>query len=125
MMPTLNYLETGDDEYYWYIGDRIGSVSLWVRNAGTEFPIYQNTRGQGVWNSADPDTHNQDRHEPTQAFWDAVDQLSQPDVDEIDVEDCEWWERECIRSIIGMVDDENATPEMSLLLNHAEEQAEQ
>jgi len=44
-----------DEKYALYRGDKINTVSLWVRKDGREYPIYANTRGQCEWYSFDPD----------------------------------------------------------------------
>lgn len=107
--------------YVWYINNPIRSVSLWRRSGGGEFPAYQNTRGRCIWNSPETGVTNAAVRTPTDAFWDAINQLLEEGVTEIDVEDCKWWERECIESLIGVVEEDEGPRAVGLLLSHAEE----
>lgn len=103
MMPALGI--EGDVEYVWYVSDPVQVVGLWKRTPRYEFPLYQNTRGQAVFNAADADEGNADEYEPTDAFWQAIEQLTEPigEGEPIDVRDCEWYEREFISEVMGLM----------------------
>lgn len=117
-------------DYVFFIGDPIRTVSLWKRYGEpedavpeeytAEYPIYANTRGQGVWNTEEPGETNQETVEPTDAFWNAVWDIRHNDSGSIDVEDCEWYEREVIQSLLHMLHDEATTVEMGGLFAYAE-----
>jgi len=106
--------------YIWHVGGRIGNVSLWARYDDLEYPIYGNTRGREIWNSASVGLTNQDVTEPTDAFYQAVLDLHNPGIIQIDVEDCTWYERECIQSLATMLENNDTIPEMHQLLRFAE-----
>lgn len=48
------------EKYQLYLGDKVKTVSLWVREGDNEYPIYANTRGQCSWY-----THSVDEYENT------------------------------------------------------------
>ncbi|WP_256394143.1 hypothetical protein [Natronoarchaeum rubrum] len=118
------YLPSLDGEprrvYHFEVGDPVGTVGLWKRYASDEFdefvaeyPIYQNTRGQGVWNSEDVDTRNTDETDPSAAFWRALKTITTAEPGEpIDVRECEWYERELINSLLSMRELEHAGEEL-------------
>jgi hypothetical protein len=107
-------------EYRFYIGERIGNVSLWRRTAeDTEQPIMANTRGLTTWFSYDFDEYeNTEPAQPTQAFWDALAALRQGAY-EVDLAECEWYERELIHSL----GEPAMTGEQEQLLEYAVEQS--
>jgi hypothetical protein len=117
-------------EYVFYVGENIGNISLWERSTSDwdhvdwqhERPIYANTRGQGVWYSSSPDEyHGTEPVEPTEAFWNALKQITDPEGGRIDVEDCEWYECEVVQSTIQMVEAGAVTDPMEDLLAYAED----
>jgi len=100
MIPALDDLEK--IEYYWYVGDPIPTVGLWKRTGRYEMPIFQNTRGQGVFNGLDTDDGDIDGTEPTDAFWSALEDVVDQDGGGVDIEGCEWFEREFIHALLGV-----------------------
>lgn len=115
-LPSFEHIT--NREYVWMVGDPVPSVGLWVRYESDEefedsgeYPIYQNTRGKGMFNSTNIDINTSDVTEPTAAFWDALRQLQTPGEERIDVEDCEWYEREFVNSLIGVLQQEGDKPE--------------
>ena len=127
-IPPLNIEQTRT--YVFYIGEPIGTVGLWKRyqgdDGGEEYPIYQNTRGRGIWNSCDTATTNQDCEHPTDAFWRVLEQLTngQRTLDGgFDVEDCYWYEIETLESVMAMAtqhDADDLPVEIGGLLAYAE-----
>ncbi len=129
-IPAFERLE--HRKYVWYVNEPIGATSLWVRyedrdemqsEFGTaEYPIYQNTRGLGTWNSTDVEYGTGAEEEPTDAFWEALAQF-RTEAEEIDLEDCEWYEAEAIKSLINNLNQtEEWSDEMIQLVDHAEYQ---
>lgn len=127
-IPALDAIS--NREYVWMIGDPVPSVGLWVRYGedesefpAGEYPIYQNTRGKAMFNSTNPGVNTSAVESPTAAFWDALRQLHDGTGDRIDVGDCEWYEREFVNSLLGVLtQDEEAYPEeIGELLAHAED----
>lgn len=121
MIPALD----NDEElkYVFYVGENIGAVGLWKRTPEYEFPIFQNTRGQGVFMSPDVNFGNLNKVEPTDEFYDAVRQITDSDVMEIDVEDCEWYEREFVHAVVNMAAEkgrDGIPTEVGQLVTHAE-----
>lgn len=123
--------------YVFYVGEPIGSVGLWKRYDDSldedvpeafarEYPIFQNTRGRGIWNSSDTETSNVGLKEPTDAFWRALQQLAseqQSLTGGIDVDECEWYEVEAIQSVVDMtlsVDADDIPAEIGGLLAYAD-----
>ena len=119
-------------EYVWQIGDPVPHTGLWVRynedelpddGMRAEYPIYQNTRGMGVYNATDPETSNADAVEPTDAFWEALRSMHNGDMGEgIGVEDCEWYEVEFVHSVMSMMiehDADDLPMEIGELFDHA------
>ena len=98
MIGVLDELER--IEYYWYVSDPIPAVGLWKRTGRYEMPIYQNTRGVGVFNALSEDEGSDTDREPTDAFWDALEDVVTDA--EIDAEDCEWYEREFIYQLLDV-----------------------
>ncbi len=89
-----------------------------------EYPIYQNTRGLCVWMSSDTDYGDGDTEEPSDAFWEALDKIRDPDWHgEISLEDCTWYEREALGAMNRSVDNpDDYSGEMLELMNHAKRQ---
>lgn len=100
MIPALDVDE--DVEYVWYVGDPVPTIGLWKRSRGSEVPIYQNTRGKGVFNGVSISDGDIDATDPTAAFWDALDELVTGEGDGIDVEGCEWYEIEFLNDVAGI-----------------------
>jgi hypothetical protein len=115
--PALH--ESEPKSFVWYVGERIGSVSLWARYAEMEFPVYSNTRGQGTWNTAELEKTTQEAYHPSADFYKAVVELVGPGSDPVDVEDCRWWEREALNSLVAMLEQGDDIPEMDQLISHA------
>jgi hypothetical protein len=107
-------------EYRFYVGERVGNVSLWRRtDETTEKPIVANTRGLTTWFSYDFDEYeNTEPVNPTDAFWKALAKIDAGKA-EIQIADCEWYERELIQSLGRPA----FTGEQRELLDYAREQA--
>jgi len=111
-----------DLEYVWYLGDEVRTVGLWRREGEREHPIYQNTRGRAMWNSFETDNYQGTTPiRPTEAFWDAAAALAgatdhEPE-DEIDISDCDWFEREFLQAFHHV----ESPPETVELLRYAAE----
>ena len=100
MIPLLD--DPDEVDYYWYVGDPLPTVSLYKRTGRYEMPIYENTRGQAVFHGADVDDGTSDEHEPTDAFWSALETFIDGRAERIDVEECEWYEREFLQSLVNV-----------------------
>jgi len=97
--------DPADGEYVWYVGDPLATVGLWWREGDTEFPVYQQTRGQAMFNSRRADESAIGTEDPTPAFFDALRALEygeyDPETDDgLDVEGCEWYEVEFLNSLL-------------------------
>jgi len=104
-IPQLAYPE--DDEYVWYVSDRVATVGLWRREGDTEFPIYQQTRGEALFNSRHVDEGNIGTEDPTAAFFDALLAVEcgeyDPETDDgVDVAGCEWYEVEFLDELLRL-----------------------
>lgn len=105
MIPLLDDPE--EVEYYWYVGDPVPTVGLYKRTGRYETPIYQNTRGKGVFVGAEVDVGNVDETEPTGAFWEALDKIVNGD-EGIEVSETEWYENEFLYELLAIAEDTDA-----------------
>jgi len=124
-------------EYHFYIGEPVGTVGLWQQydddygdgetplQYTQEYPIFQNTRGRGVWNSDSIDETTMDRREPSDDFWRALAVIAeQGPASRLGFEG-EWYEAEVIQSIIDLamsIDGEPLPSEIGGLLVYAEDE---
>jgi hypothetical protein len=123
-------------EYHFYIGEQIGTVGLWKEydddygdeetphQFTKEYPIFQNTRGRGIWNSNSSDETTMNRRDPTDEFWRGLAKIAaQGPKAQFDF-DGEWYEAEVIQSIIDLsisLRGEAMPSEVGGLLVYAEE----
>jgi len=117
--------DPADEEYVWYIGDPVATVGLWRREGDTEFPVYQQTRGEAVFNSRHADESSIGTKDPTAAFFDALRELNNgeydPETDDgLDVEGCEWYEIEFLNALLGVAGQGNLPASIGRLFVHAE-----
>jgi len=114
-----------DEKYIWYVGDPVATVGLWRREDGTEFPVYQQTRGQAVFNSRRVNESTIDTADPTPAFFDALRSLGSGDYDPetddgLDVEGCEWYEVEFLNELLRVSAEQEPPESIRRLLAHAQ-----
>jgi hypothetical protein len=124
-MSIRELIDPADQEYVWYIGDPVATVGLWRREDGTEFPVYQQTRGQAVFNSRHADESNIGTEEPTTAFFDALRSLNHGDYDPetddgLDVEGCEWYEVEFLNELLRIAAEQEPPESVGRLFAHAQ-----
>ena len=117
--------DPADEGYVWYIGDPVTTVGLWRREGDTEFPVYQQTRGQAVFNTRHADESTIDTEDPTPAFFDALQELNNgaydPETDDgLDVEGCKWYEIEFLDSLLGVASQGDLPASIGRLFVHAE-----
>ncbi|MFW5896322.1 MAG: hypothetical protein ACOCUA_02950 [archaeon] len=120
MIPLLEDLERV--EYFWYVSDPVPAVGLWKRTGRYEMPIYQNTRGMGVFNALSEDEGSETDREPTDAFWDALEDVVSEG--EIDAQGCEWYETEFIHTLLNVAaecDEEDLPTEIGQLFAYVKE----
>jgi hypothetical protein len=124
----ISALDVDEDvEYVWYVGDPVPTVGLWKRTRGHEVPIYQNTRGEAVFNGLSVSDGDIDATEPTSAFWNALNELINSDAEKIDVGYSKWFEIEFINAVagIGIDKDDSENPiEVGQLFSIAQERGD-
>jgi len=121
-------------EYVFYVGDKVGSVSLWKRydddygdeevptQFTQEYPIVQNTRGRWMWNGSDESAGNVGSIEPTDEFWRGLEQIANGDLRGLEI-DPEWYEAELIGELLDLchaVDGDDLPTEIGGLLAYAQ-----
>jgi len=117
----------GDDDseitYLWAVSENIKATGLWKHGLGYEYPVYQNTRGKAVFNSAVPGSGTSEWVQPSNAFWEMMTAYANG-ADEIKVEEAEWYEVEFLEALDGVLrtSDQSEIPsEIGQLLSYAEE----
>jgi hypothetical protein len=130
-IPALEAIEVR--RYRFYVGDNVGHISFWIQYDETdgpasnsytqEYPIWANTRGIGTFFSSAPEFGGEDGIEPSDAFWNILNEIRQGFNEPISTEGCEWYEQEMLSSMDNLWQQEKNAHEIDSLLMYAMNQA--